>query len=176
MTRCVPRSSDGGSITLAFDLPLTIPLTEPERRRVEFAGGTPIVLPDGRAWRLFEPRPVRCEMRGEHGVEDEAIVWDFGPGVDAETCDVLSQGFQKILTKIGRATNESDRASGILEGAYYLLARNYVICREEFEDLVLPITARNRARQRNLFTAFTCLLATVAQRACNVMAPAGEAA
>ncbi len=60
-----------------------IPLTPEDRRRVEYGGGAPIILPDGHPWRLYEPVPVMRDVRGEDGVEDRMIAWEFGPDLDA---------------------------------------------------------------------------------------------
>lgn len=121
-----------------MDANVRIPLTPEDRRRPEYAGGTPILLPDGLPWRFFEPRPVVRQVRGDEGEGERLIAWDFGgPDVDAETNDILGRGFHKILAKIDRATNDRDRASGHLEAAWFLLARNYGIEPEEFEDILL---------------------------------------
>ncbi len=139
-----------------FDLmPTAIPLTEPERRRVEFAGGTPIVLPDGQPWRFFEPKPMRCLVRGEDGADEFMIAWDFGPGVDAETNDSLGRGFHAILEKINGAENRDDRACGMVEAAWYLLARNYVISQDDFEDLLLRGAGYSAERRRRLHGALS---------------------
>jgi hypothetical protein len=121
---------------------LIVPLTEPERRRREFAGGTPIALPDGRAWRFYTPRPVAGAVRGENGPDGPMLVWDFGADLDADTNDALGQAFQRILNKIGRANGPEERACGMLEATWFLMARNYVISQEEFEDLFLRRTKR----------------------------------
>lgn len=150
---------------MAFDLSLTIPLTEPERRRVEFAGGTPIVMPDGKAWRFFEPRPVRCPVMGEDDDEGEMIAWDFGgEGVDAETNDSLGRGFQRILEKINRAENRDDRTCGTLEAAWYLLARNYVISQDNFEDLLLSGAGQSPERRRRLYASLGRLIEVACAR------------
>lgn len=143
--------------------PTTIPLTEPERRRVEFAGGTPVVMPDGAPWRLFEPRPVERDVHDEDGIV-HVICWEFGPGVDAETNDSLGMGFQRVLAKIDRAENRDDRACGLIEAAWYLLARNYVISQEEFEDLLLRGATQGPARRKRLYDSLRAVVLAPCER------------
>lgn len=146
------RSLGGGSTTLGFDfLPTIIPLTEHDRRRAEFAGGTPIVLPDGQPWRFFDPMPVKRSIRGENGEEGFVLAWEFGPGVDAETNDSLGQGFARVLEKIDAASNKADRTCGVIEAMWYLLARNYVISQDDFEDLLLRGSTHTAERRRRLY-------------------------
>jgi hypothetical protein len=142
-------------------LPLEIPLTEPERRRVEFAGGVPIIMPNGVSWRAYEPEPVVRPSRNDDGEDGFVIAWNFGDRLDDETNESLSQGWQKILNKIARATNDADRACGFLEAAWLLLARNYVLSQEEFEDLLLPLASakERRAKTKRLCGTISRLVA-----------------
>ncbi len=111
----------------------------------------PIPLtPDGHPWRLYEPVPVMRDVRGEDGVEDRMIAWEFGPDLDAETNESLGRGFQKILVKIVNAESNDDRACGWLEAAWFLLARNYEITADEFEDLLLHGGRRMTSDRRRL--------------------------
>jgi hypothetical protein len=125
------------------------PLSEPDRRRAEFAGGTPVVMPDGRPWRLIEPAAVVRPVKGGEDGDGLMIAWDFGPGLDAETDDALGRAFQRAVAKIDRAGNDRDRACGVLEAAWLLLARNYDLSPEEFEDLVL--TGGDTPAKRRMF-------------------------
>jgi hypothetical protein len=128
-------------------------LTPEDRHRAEFAGGTPIVLPDGRAWRFYEPTPVVREVRGGEDGNGFLIAWDFGSDLDAETNDSLGRGFQRILAKANRAANEADLACAVLEGAWFLLARNYKVTAEEFEDLLLDRRGRRGTKPFGLMAA-----------------------
>ncbi len=149
----------------AFEfMPTTIPLTEPERRRVEFAGGTPVVMPDGQPWRLFDPHPVARPVRGDGDGGEWLIAWEFGPGLDAETNDSLGRGFHRVLAKIDRAANRDDRACGLIEAAWYLLARNYVISQDEFEDLLLRGAAHGATRRKRLYDALRDVVAVPCER------------
>jgi hypothetical protein len=140
-----------------------IPLMEQERRRVEFAGGTPIILPNREPWRFFDPHPVERDFHDEDGIA-HVIAWEFGPGVDAETNDSLGRGFQRLIQKIDRADNREDRACGLLEAAWYLLARNYVISQDEFEDLLLRGAVHGPARRKRLYDGLRDLVGTVIGR------------
>lgn len=135
-------------------MPTTIPLTEPERRRVEFAGGTAVVLPDGVPWRFYELTPFECTARDGDGTgESRMIAWDFGSDLDAETNASLGQGFQRLLAKIDRAANANDRACGMLEAAWFLLARNYIVSQDDFENLLLMGATHRSGQRRRLYAA-----------------------
>ncbi|MDR3632625.1 MAG: hypothetical protein P4L84_02245 [Isosphaeraceae bacterium] len=106
-------------------------------RRPEWAGGTPLLLPDGQAWWFYEPEP---ELVEEAGVS--AVLWDFGLASDEENvalCDAL----YKVLGKLVRAETAEQRVSAVVELSWLLLARNYEITPEQYEKVlnVGPISA-----------------------------------
>jgi hypothetical protein len=102
-------------------------IDEISRRWPDFQGGRPITLPDGQDWQFYEPEAVL-----RNGLEG----WTFGADVPPDVDAVLSSRFSKVIYKWKRARSDADRASVVLEAAWFLLARNYAVTADEFEGVL----------------------------------------
>jgi hypothetical protein len=113
---------------------------EAERRWADWRYGQPVDLPNGETWHFYEPETVVCNSKPG---------WTFEaptPEVDAE----LSRRFERLIGKWGRAKDDAERASAILEAAWFLLARNYAISRQEFESVLSLASSWDEGRQERL--------------------------
>lgn len=101
-------------------------LREPDLRRPEFAGGTPLLLPDGQAWTFFEPKPSLTRPGA----------WEWGGSLWAEEAVSLTNALYKILKRLTTATDVRERASQVSALAWLCLARNYQITPGQFEAIM----------------------------------------
>lgn len=102
-------------------------IDERSRRWDDFQGGRPIELPDGNFWQFYEPETVL-----RNGLEG----WTFGADVPPDVDAVLSSRFSRVIYKWKRARSDADRASVVLEAAWFLLARNYNVTADQFEGIL----------------------------------------
>ena len=105
---------------------------ERSRRRPEWQKGCAVTFPDGQRWHFYDPAPRRVEHEGA-----TAVFWDFGIGfLDRDVLGSLNHNFYRLLRKATRARNDLQRASANLEIAWFLLARNYTVSQDDFQDLL----------------------------------------
>jgi hypothetical protein len=131
-------------------------IDEASRRWPDFQGGQAIELPDGQTWRFYEPAAMtRGGMPG----------WTFGAGVPHDIDAILSDRFGRIVVKWGRAADDRERASAMLEAAWFLLARNYAVTAGEFERIVAGASAWEDSRQGRLGAQLLMLVGTACSRA-----------
>lgn len=129
---------------------------EASRRWDDFQGGREIMLPDGQTWSFYEPQAkVR---KGRAG-------WTFGPDVAPDVDQVLSDRFSRVLYKWKRASTDADRASVILEAAWFLLARNYNVTPAEFEAILGQAAEQDSDVQQALGVEFRRLVDEACDRA-----------
>lgn len=106
------------------------PIDERSRRLSDEPRGEPIVLPDGQTWTFFEPDVL---APGDAPVPRWTFGAEVAPGLDA----ALASAFDRVLAKIARARSEVDSRAAMLESAWFCLARNYEVSRDEFEAILL---------------------------------------
>jgi len=116
-------------------------INEASRRWDDFQGGRPIELPDGQHWFFYEPEAM---------VRKGRVGWTFGADVAPDVDTVLSDRFSRVLYKWKRATTDADRASVMLEAAWFLLARNYNVTADEFGGIVGRAAERSGEAQKTL--------------------------
>ena len=131
-------------------------ISEASRRWDDFQGGRPIELPDGQVWEFYEPEALT--RGGKPG-------WTFGESTPRDIDAILSGRFTKLADKWGRAVDDSDRASAMLEMAWFLLARNYAITPSEFERIMAPISEWPEDRQKGLGGQLLLLVGMACSRA-----------
>ncbi len=107
-------------------------ILESERRWDDFQGGCPIELPNGEIWTFYAP-----EARTRAGRPG----WTFGVDVPADVDAILSNRLTRILAKLSRAVFNEERASVMLEAAWFLLARNYNITQDQYEAILSGVSA-----------------------------------
>lgn len=106
-------------------------LRESDLRRPEFAGGVPLLLPDGQAWWFYEPKPDA----GRPGA------WCWGD-VAPEDAVALTDTLYAVLDRLTSANDERERATTVLTLALVCLARNYEMDGERLNKIMTsgPIT------------------------------------
>lgn len=102
-------------------------ISEISRRWDDFQGGKSIELPDGQVWWFYQPEAM---------IRDGLPGWTFGPDVSPDIDAILSGRFSKIVDKWALAIDDEERACAVLEAAWFLLARNYMITPDEFEQIM----------------------------------------
>lgn len=135
-------------------------IPEASRRWDDFRGGRPIELPDGQIWSFYEPAAV--VRKGRAG-------WTFGANVAPDVDEVLSSRFSRVLYKWKRASTDADRASVVLEAAWFLLARNYNVTPAEFEAIVGQSTSQSGDTQKSLGAKLRRLIDEACDRAVTVL-------
>lgn len=131
-------------------------IDEASRRWDDFQGGRAIELPDGQVWSFYEPQAkIR---KGRAG-------WTFGVDVAPDVDQVLSDRFSRVLYKWKRASTDADRASVVLEAAWFLLARNYNLTPAEFEAILGRAANQSGDDQQALGAEFRRLIDEACDRA-----------
>lgn len=117
-------------------------------RRPEWAGGTPLLLPDGQVWWFYEPRPRVVEVGGT-----SAVLWDWG--VSAAENVALTEALYRVLGKLVRALTDAERVGAVCDVAWLMLARNYEVAPDEFEAALNagPISAGLWRRMEQMVVA-----------------------
>ncbi len=106
-------------------------LSEHKRRRREFVGGMPVMLPDGQVWHFYEPRLAELGA---------AYPWDFGP-LPSEVTASLNETLGKLSRRLKDAATDEERIASVIMMAWFCLARNYVIFPTQFAKIVQPVNA-----------------------------------
>lgn len=135
-------------------------ILEASRRWDDFQGGRLIELPDGQTWEFYEPAAV--VRKGRAG-------WTFGADVAPDVDQVLSDRFSRVLYKWKRVSTDADRASVVLEAAWFLLARNYNVTPAEFEAILGPAANQSGEAQKSLGAEFRRLIDEACERAVAVL-------
>lgn len=130
-------------------------IDEASRRWDDWQGGRPITLPDGASWWFYEP-----EAMTRNGLPG----WTFGGAVPRDVDSVLSGRLTRITDKWACALDEGERASAILEAAWFLLARNYALTPAEFEQVMSGATAWPEDRQKALGDQLLMLVGVACMR------------
>lgn len=112
-------------------------IDEPSRRLRDEPPGRTIVLPDGQAWTFSEPEPAMRPVEGDDGRPGLALGWTFGADLDLGLDAALSRAFATVVRKYDAAPDDRSRWAAFFEAAWFCLARNYELSREEFEAVLL---------------------------------------
>jgi hypothetical protein len=145
------------------------PCSEAARRRDDFLGGRPILLPDDEAWTFYEPTARPQPMATARGrLPRIAPGWSFGAG-DAEVDAILSGRFARLIRAWATAGDEPSRAAALLSCAWFLLARNYHITAEEFATLMAGVSAWDEAEHARLAESLFALMGDVCGRAASLI-------
>lgn len=100
---------------------------ERKLRRPEFAGGSPVLLPDGQAWWFCEPT---FDLSGD------LPVWRFGSGITEDENSALSDMFSSAVENLAKAEDNAGRIRAITRLSFIMLYRNYRISPERYERIL----------------------------------------
>lgn len=100
-------------------------LSESTLRRPEFAGGTPLLLPDGQAWWFYAPVPSTTRLGA----------WEWG-NIPEDATVALTDALYITLCRLSAATDASERATHALTLAWLCLARNYEVSPDQFTAIM----------------------------------------